>query len=106
MIASLPPLDLIVSNPPYLTESDMHVLQKEVTYQPALALFGGTDGLEFYRCITERWAGKLKPDGMLAVEIGIGQEEDVMALFKQAGLTAGCRKDACGINRVVYGIKL
>lgn len=105
VIASLPPLDLIASNPPYLTESDMRELQKEVTYEPSLALFGGSDGLEFYRGITERWAGKLKPGGMLAVEIGMGQETDVMALFKQTGLTAECRKDACGINRVVYGIK-
>lgn len=44
--------DIIACNPPYLTANDMNFLQKEVTYEPAEALFGGLDGLDFYRKIT------------------------------------------------------
>ena len=103
--ASLPQFDLIVSNPPYLTEADMNSLQTEVTYEPAMALFGGSDGLDFYRGILRVWSKKLKQGGMLAVEIGMGQERDVMAVFRENGLSADTQKDACGKNRVVFGIK-
>ena len=97
--------DLIVSNPPYLTREDMARLQPEVAKEPEMALFGGTDGLDFYRGILSRWMKRLKRGGMMAVEIGIGQESDVMQLFRENGLTADCIKDACGIFRVVLGIK-
>ena len=55
--------DLITANPPYLTAEEMENLQKEVRREPELALFGGKDGLDFYRIIFEKWKVLLKPKG-------------------------------------------
>lgn len=105
-IDNAPVFDLVVSNPPYLTAKDMTGLQEEVKHEPKMALFGGEDGLDFYREIACRWTRKLKSGGMLAVEHGIGQESEVSALFEQNGLSdIKCIKDACGISRVVCGIR-
>lgn len=101
----LPQLDLIVTNPPYLTAKDMRELQTEVGYEPETALYGGEDGLDYYRRIIPLWSGKLRPGGMLAAEIGMGQEREVMKLFEQSGIMAQSEKDLCGIIRVIYGIK-
>ncbi|MEN6594789.1 MAG: peptide chain release factor N(5)-glutamine methyltransferase [Clostridiaceae bacterium] len=73
--------DLIVCNPPYLTRSDMDHLQKEVTFEPRLALFGGEDGLDFYRRIAGEYRAHLNPGGTLLIEIGSTQAESVSALF-------------------------
>lgn len=97
--------DLIVSNPPYLTESDMRLLQKEVEFEPKTALYGGSDGLDFYRRILEIYPKKLKSGGMIAVEIGMGQGISVSGIFRGNGLEPCLEKDLCGIYRVVYGIK-
>lgn len=97
--------DLIVSNPPYLDEKDMRNLQAEVTHEPKMALYGGADGLDFYRKMLGIWTKRLKPGGMFAVEIGIGREKDVMRIFAENGLNAGSIKDMRGIYRVVYGVK-
>ena len=101
----LPPLDMIVANPPYLTAQDMRELQTEVAHEPETALFGGEDGLDYYRRMIPLWGAKLKPGGMLAAEIGMGQEKDVMRIFEENGMTAQYKKDLCGIIRVIYGIK-
>ena len=96
--------DLIVSNPPYITKEDMKNLQSEVKKEPETALFGGEDGLYFYRVIAGKWPPCLKKGGMLALEIGIGQEDAVKELLKKAGLkNIGTKKDLCGIQRVVFG---
>lgn len=97
--------DVIVTNPPYLTGTDMERLQKEVSFEPKSALYGGSDGLDFYRGILPRWTGCLKKGGLFAAEIGIGQEKEVMRIFEENGIKAECAKDACGIYRVVYGLK-
>lgn len=97
--------DVIVSNPPYLTETDMRNLQTEVSYEPKMALYGGKDGLDFYRKMLAVWTKRLKIDGMFAVEIGLNQERGVMEIFAENGLNADCIKDTQGIYRVVYGIK-
>lgn len=73
----LPEFDMIVCNPPYLTQKEMDTLQKEVTFEPSLALFGGTDGLDFYRKITSLWKNSLRKDGWLLYESGDGQHEDI-----------------------------
>lgn len=101
----LPQLDLIVTNPPYLTAKDMRELQTEVGFEPETALYGGEDGLDYYRRMIPLWSGKLRPGGMLAAEIGMGQEREVMKLFEQSGIMAQSEKDLCGIIRVIYGIK-
>lgn len=101
----LPPLDMIVANPPYLTAQDMRELQTEVAHEPETALFGGEDGLDYYRRMIPLWGAKLKPGGMLAAEIGMGQENDVMRIFEECGMAAQYKKDLCGVIRVIYGIK-
>lgn len=95
--------DLIAANPPYLTKRDMETLQREVAFEPGFALYGGEDGLDLYRGILPRWSRRLKSGGLIAVEIGIGQEKDVMRIFAENGIEPGLAKDACGIYRVVYG---
>ena len=103
--AGMPQLDLIVTNPPYLTAQDMRELQPEVTHEPETALFGGDDGLDYYRRMVPLWGAKLNPGGMLAAEIGMGQHGDVTRIFEENGLRAGFEKDLCGVIRVIYGIK-
>ncbi|MEN6340706.1 MAG: peptide chain release factor N(5)-glutamine methyltransferase, partial [Clostridiaceae bacterium] len=61
--------------------SDMENLQKEVTFEPRLALFGGEDGLDFYRRIAAEYRAHLNPGGTLLIEIGSTQAESVSALF-------------------------
>ncbi len=97
--------DAVVTNPPYLTSDDMKQLQREVAFEPQSALYGGSDGLNFYRGILPRWTGFLKSGGLFAAEIGMGQEKDVMRIFAENGIKAECARDTRGIYRVVYGIK-
>ena len=101
----LPLFDLIVTNPPYLSGQDMKQLQREVAYEPKMALYGGEDGLDYYRRMLPLWSERLKNGGMLAAEIGMGQEKDVMQMFSECGLTAHYCKDMCGVIRVIYGMK-
>ena len=96
--------DLILSNPPYINAKDMEKLSEEVLKEPDSALYGGEDGLDFYRVILRRFTGYLNEGGRLAVEIGYDQKEAVTALFKEAGLTdIKTASDINGIQRVVYG---
>lgn len=98
--------DIIVSNPPYLTEADMQNLQREVSFEPKMALEGGKDGLLFYRRLTEKYSGCLKKGGALCYEIGIGQENDVAKIMLNNCLNTYCfSKDICGIIRVVQGVR-
>lgn len=98
-------VDVIVSNPPYLTAEEMAVLQTEVRHEPAMALEGGEDGLLFYREIPKIWKKSLRPGGMLAFEVGDAQAEDVAAILAENGF-ADIRilPDLAGISRVVLGI--
>lgn len=89
--------DLIVSNPPYLNDSDMACLQKEVRFEPALALYGGTDGLDFYRAIARDYKRHLRSGGALIMEVGIDQAERVKELFVNAYTV----NDVNGTMRVV-----
>lgn len=97
--------DLIVTNPPYLSAEDMSNLQTEVKAEPKQALYGGEDGLDYYRKIIPLWSGKLKKGGMLAAETGLGQEKSVMNIFERCGIAPQFGKDLGGIIRVIYGIK-
>ena len=79
--------DLIVSNPPYVTTTDIDALAPEVRdFDPRAALDGGTDGLNSYRAIAATAPMLLRPGGILAVELGAGQARPVMNLFATAGL--------------------
>lgn len=97
--------DLIVSNPPYIPSGDLATLQPEVRdFEPATALDGGADGLDFYRSLAASAPEHLEAGGWLVVEIGIGQSEQVSALFAAAGLAEiFVTKDTGGIDRVVGG---
>ena len=95
-------LDLIVSNPPYLTAAEMGALQPEVAQEPAMALEAGEDGLVFYRAIAEHYQKALRPGGALALEIGWQQREAVTALLEANGWAdIACRKDFGGNDRCV-----
>ena len=97
--------NLILSNPPYLTEKDMENLQKEVSFEPKTALYGGEDGLDFYRALLRKYPKMLKENGLFAVEIGMGEEKAVAELFRENGLEPRFAEDLRGIVRVVYGVK-
>ena len=100
-------IDAIVCNPPYLTADDMKSLQKEVTFEPETALFGGKDGLDFYRNITKLWKDCLKSGGILAYEIGMGQEDAVMKILEENNfINIEMTEDLSGIIRVVRGEKI
>ena len=96
--------DIIVSNPPYIPHIDLAGLQREVQHEPALALDGGADGLEFYRRIAEGAPKHLKDGGSIYLEVGLGQAADVLALLKAAlpCLEAGTIRDLNGVERVVF----
>ena len=86
--AFLGKFDLIVSNPPYITARDMQSLPRSVKeYEPHLALFGGEDGLDFYRSISEKFSAALKPGGYLCFEYGMEQGDDVCRILESNGYT-------------------
>ena len=96
--------DLIASNPPYIRTSEMESLQREVRFEPAIALDGGLDGLLFYRRIAEEAPTHLSPGGSLYLEVGLGEARDVMDMLRnraEIGET-GILKDLCGVERVVW----
>lgn len=85
LFAALPGrYDLIVCNPPYLSRSDIENLQSEVGYEPRIALFGGEDGLDFYRRIAMEYRAHLKEGGALLLEIGWNQAKAAASLFTAA----------------------
>ncbi|MFA5523183.1 MAG: peptide chain release factor N(5)-glutamine methyltransferase [Tissierellales bacterium] len=77
------PIDIIVSNPPYIPTNDIMYLQKEVAeYEPKLALDGGQDGLDFYRRIIDQFQTYLSDNGVLAMEIGYDQGPAIKKLLE------------------------
>ena len=99
--------DMIVSNPPYITRQEMLSLQRSVRdYEPHLALFGGEDGLDFYRAIVSNYTAALKPGGFLCFEFGMGQEDAVCWILEAFEYDVlALKKDAGGIIRAVVARK-
>lgn len=102
--------DLIVSNPPYVTEAEMKELPHSVAdFEPHLALFGGEDGLDFYRDIVKNFSGSLKPGGYLCFEFGMNQGDAVCRILEENDFVVLERKpDFNGRERAVlaqYGGK-
>ena len=95
--------DAIVSNPPYIPDSDIPGLSPDVRQEPRLALAGGSDGLDFYRRIVAQGADYLNPTGFIAVEVGINQAGQVAALADTCSRlnVETIIKDYAGIERVV-----
>lgn len=90
--------DVIACNPPYLTGADMDALQPEVRFEPASALYGGEDGLAFYRRAAAEVRGFLKPGGRALFEVGAGQARAVCELL---GGHCEIYRDLNQIERVV-----
>lgn len=80
--------DMIVSNPPYVTGAEMEQLPRSVRdFEPRMALYGGEDGLDFYRAIARNYAAALKPGGYLCLEFGMGQGSAVCRILEENGYT-------------------
>ena len=97
--------DLIVSNPPYIETEELSGLMPEVIdHEPILALDGGKSGLVFYEKILEKAPFYLEEAGILMVEIGYNQGEQVKQLFEKNGFAdVEIKKDLAGLDRVVRG---
>lgn len=98
--------DIIISNPPYIKTEDIKKLQKEISFEPKLALDGGNDGMYFYRNIIDLYTKKLKSGGMLAFEIGEDQADSLSKLLMLNGYrNIEIFKDIQGLDRAVTAIK-
>jgi len=97
--------DIIASNPPYIPTGALSGLQREVRFEPRIALDGGPDGLDFYRRIAEGAADHLNPGGAIFLEVGIHEARPVLDLVKAhlPCAEAGTVRDLNGIERVVFG---
>lgn len=96
--------DLILSNPPYVPDSEIDGLAVEIKdFEPLLALKGGKDGLDFYRRLIPSLPSYLKSEGWLLLEVGSSQAERVKELIKAIGKFQNVQgvKDLAGIERVV-----
>lgn len=94
---------LIVSNPPYITAEEMKGLPHEVQKEPKEALYGGEDGLDFYKVIIKNAVNFLLPGAPILLEIGSLQAKAVLLLGQQAGFTnRGVIKDYAGLDRIVF----
>jgi len=98
---------VIVSNPPYIKDSEIGDLAPEVArYDPKMALTAGSDGLDAYRNLLPRAASLLERGGVLALEVGRGQQEAVTALLVTSGFTPlGRYRDLGGIERCLLATR-
>ncbi len=97
--------NMIVSNPPYIRTSVIPTLMKDVRdFEPYIALWGGEDGLDFYRTITSQSIQVLEAGGYLAFEIGHDQNQEVEEILRSEGfINVYSLKDLSGNYRVVVG---
>ncbi|MCL1904024.1 MAG: peptide chain release factor N(5)-glutamine methyltransferase [Oscillospiraceae bacterium] len=95
-------LSIVVINPPYLSGCEMQSLQAEVRHEPQTALYGGNDGLDFYRAFFNVWGERLQKARLFACEVGDGQAGAVGQLMENVGLRVEKRKDFNGIERVLF----
>ena len=97
--------DIIVSNPPYIPPSQKETIQKEVTFDPEMALFTTDEkGLEYYEKITSDAPRILSDKGYLIFELGMGQAQDIKEIMISNGFKdVEIIKDLAGIDRVICG---
>ncbi len=101
-LSALPSLDLLISNPPYLTEQELTELPEQVRCEPQVALDGGPDGLRFYRAIAADAPSRLKENGLLILEAGYTQAQQICDILRAGGYRGiTLRKDLAGIDRCV-----
>ena len=99
--------DFLVSNPPYISEGEMNTLDPSVRdYEPVTALYGGGDGLDFYRRLASDSKNLIKSSGRIYCEIGYNQEFHVKEIFSSEGWTEiEITKDLAGRSRVIRAVK-
>ena len=98
--------DIVVSNPPYIPSQVIGTLARDVQREPRPALDGGADGLTAYRKIVAELPQHIRPDGLAAFEVGIGQGETVAALCREQGFTVtAVVNDYAGIDRMVFATR-
>jgi len=99
-------IDAVLSNPPYIPVEDIAGLAREVRQEPVMALDGGADGLDFYRAIAEKWSGAVRRGGILCMEHGEGQFEDIERIIVRYGWGGiGEKRDFSGKIRAIIGTK-
>lgn len=99
--------DCIISNPPYIKRSNIEELQKEIReYEPLDAIDGGEDGLDFYRRIFNESPSFLNKDGLLMLEIGYEQADDIREMARNSGFRdINFKRDYSGIRRIFIAYK-
>jgi len=99
-------LNLVVSNPPYISEKEMETLPPEVKQEPKKALYGGKDGLKFYKELIPQAYEVLTENGMIALEIGYTQAEEVEKILRDNDfIKVDVRKDYADKDRFVLAYK-
>jgi len=100
------PVDVVVSNPPYVPVGDSRLDREVLKFEPAVALFGGKTGYEIIERLIVQASDKLKPGGFIALEVGEGQANRVASLLESFGFRSiNVLKDLSKIDRVVTGVK-
>jgi release factor glutamine methyltransferase len=95
--------DVIVANLPYISIQDRHTLSREVLHDPEVALFASARGDELVRELIAQAPSQLRPDGMLALEIGIGQSESLLsALAEKNYRDISFKNDYSGVKRFLF----
>jgi release factor glutamine methyltransferase len=96
------PFHWIVANLPYIPTADLNALQREVKFDPALALDGGKDGLTIIKRLIESVPGKIAPNGMIALEFGQGQAERIGEILAENNYRdISIKKDYQGVERLL-----
>jgi release factor glutamine methyltransferase len=96
--------DLIVANLPYVANGERAALSREVLHDPALAVFGGERGDELVRELISVARDRLRPGGTLALEVGIGQADDLAILLAEKNYhDIASIRDYCGVKRFLFG---
>ena len=95
--------DLIVANLPYIATEDRHILSREVLHDPEIALFAGACGDELVRKLIDQAPSRLRPGGMLALEIGLGQSQGLLSALTEKNYRDICSKnDYNGVTRFLF----
>lgn len=100
----LPRPDVILSNPPYVTEDEFETLEKEIFYEPKNAIVAEGDALGFYRCLSKQWLPYLNKNGFFMFESGEGQPEKIVKMIN-GKFDVKTEHDMYGVNRFVSGIR-
>jgi release factor glutamine methyltransferase len=102
LLEGVPAVDAVLSNPPYVAETERAALQREITdHEPELALYGGQDGLGVSLRLVAQAAAT--PAALVALELGAGQAPEVARALEEAGFRSEVREDLAGVDRVVVG---